>query len=129
MPREQLERNAWLHSKRRLCLSQIPNNLRTWGLRISTNLRLSTFGVLPALVGAPSSLFRARAALQLENLALRQQHFFLGQHLGLEGLQPRSQGRPTLPNLLGADRWSSKWKCGFKPPDSAGFKKTEGLEK
>jgi hypothetical protein len=44
-----------------LCLSQIPNFLRTWGLRISTNLRLSTSGVLSVLVGGLWSLFRARA--------------------------------------------------------------------
>jgi hypothetical protein len=56
-----------------LSVSQIPNNLRTWGLRIFHNLRLSTFGVLPVLVGALSSLFRTRASLQLENLALRHQ--------------------------------------------------------
>jgi len=45
----------------RVCLSQIPNNLRTWGLRIFHNLRLSTLGVLPALVGAlytPLASFR-----------------------------------------------------------------------
>ena len=34
-------------------------------------------------------------------MALRQQHLFLGQHLGLEGLQPKP---PTLPDLLGADQ-------------------------
>ena len=46
----------------RLCLSQIPSNLRTWGLRILHNLRLSTFAVLPVLVGALSSLFRTQSS-------------------------------------------------------------------
>ena len=46
-----------------LCLSQIPNNLRTWGLRIFHNLRLSTFGMPPVLVGALSSLFETQNSL------------------------------------------------------------------
>jgi hypothetical protein len=83
-----------------LCLSQIPNNLRTWGLRIFHKLRLSTFGVLPVLVGALSSLFRARAALQLENLALRHQ-------IGV--LQRSVKKRPRL---TAADRILWAWLCG-----------------
>ena len=83
-----------------LCLSQIPNNLRTWGLRIFHNLRLSTFGVLLVLVGALSSLFRARAALQLENLALRHQ-------IGV--LQRSVKKRPKL---TAADRILWAWLCG-----------------
>ena len=84
----------------RLCLSQIPSNLRTWGLRIFHNLRLSTLGVLPVLVGALSSLFRARAALQLENLALRHQ-------IGV--LQRSVKKRPKL---TAADRILWAWLCG-----------------
>jgi len=59
----------------RVCLSQIPNNLRTWGLRILHDLRLATFGVLLVLVGALSSWFRTRAAVQLENLAFHRCHW------------------------------------------------------
>ncbi|MCX6617391.1 MAG: hypothetical protein NTZ98_14990 [Acidobacteria bacterium] len=83
-----------------LCLSQIPNNLKTWGLRISHKLRLPTFGVLSVLVGALSSLFRARAALQLENLALRHQ-------IGV--LQHSVKKRPRL---TAADRILWAWLCG-----------------
>ena len=85
----------------RLCLSPIPSNLRTWGLRIFHNLRLSTLGVLPVLVGALSSLFRARAALQLENLALRHQ-------IGV--LQRSVKKRPKL---TAADRLLWAWLCGI----------------
>jgi hypothetical protein len=84
-----------------LCLSQILNNLRTWGLSIFHNLRLSTFGVLPVLGGVLSSLFRARAALQLENLALRHQ-------IGV--LQRSVKKRPRL---TAADRILWAWLCGI----------------
>jgi hypothetical protein len=69
-------------------------------LRISTNLRLSTLGTLPVLVGALSSLFRTRAALQLENLALRHQ-------IGV--LQRSVKKRPKL---TAADRILWAWLCG-----------------
>jgi len=50
-----------------------PGLSENMGLRIFHKVRPSMFGVLPVVVGALSSLFRARAALQLENLALRHQ--------------------------------------------------------
>ena len=84
----------------RVCLSQIPNNLRTWGLRILHDLRLATFGVLLVLVGALSSWFRTRAALQLENRALRHQ-------IGV--LQRSVKKRPRL---TAADRILWAWLCG-----------------
>ena len=84
-----------------LCLSPIANHLRTWGLRIFHNLRLSTFGVPPVLVGALSSFFGARAALQLENLALRYQI----------GVLQRSV--KTRPKLTAADRILWAWLCGI----------------
>jgi len=68
-------------------------------LRIFHNLRLATFGMLLVLVGALSSLFRARAALQLENLALRHQ-------IGV--LQRSVKKRPTL---TAADRILWAWLC------------------
>jgi hypothetical protein len=70
------------------------------GLRIFHKLRLSTLGVLPVLVGALSSLFRTRAALQLENLALRHQ-------IGV--LQRSVKKRPKL---IAADRILWAWLCG-----------------
>jgi len=57
--------------------------------------------VLPALVGALSALFRARAALQLENLALRHQ-------IGV--LQRSVKKRPKL---TAADRILWAWLCGI----------------
>jgi hypothetical protein len=57
--------------------------------------------VLPVLVGALSSLFRARAALQLENLAFRHQ-------IGV--LQRSVKKRPRL---TAADRILWAWLCGI----------------
>jgi hypothetical protein len=57
--------------------------------------------VLPVLVGALSSFFRARAALQLENLALRHQ-------IGV--LQRSVRKRPRL---TAADRILWAWLCGI----------------
>src|SRR6267142_4876271 len=51
----------------------MPNDLRRWGLRILHHLRFPTLGMLNTLVVALSSVFKTRAALQLENLALRHQ--------------------------------------------------------
>jgi hypothetical protein len=85
----------------KLCLSQIPNNLRTWGLRIFHELRPAMFGVLPVLVGALSSLFPTPAALQLENLALRHQ-------IGV--LQRSVKKRPRL---TAADRILWAGLCGI----------------
>jgi hypothetical protein len=84
----------------KLSLSHIPNNLRTWGLRIFHKLRLSTLRMLLVLVGALSSLFRTRTALQLENLALRHQ-------IGV--LQRSVKKRPRL---TAADRILWAWLCG-----------------
>jgi hypothetical protein len=85
----------------RVCLSQIPNNLRAWGLRIFHKLCLSTLGVLLVLAGALASLFRTRAALQLQNLALRHQ-------IGV--LQRSVKKRPKL---TATDRILWAWLCGI----------------
>jgi hypothetical protein len=71
-------------------------------LRIFHKLRLSTLGVLPVLVGALSSLFRARTAFQLENLALRHQIGVL-----LRSVRKR-------PKLTAADRIPWAWLCGIR---------------
>ena len=76
-----------------------PEQSENMGLRIFHNLRLSTLGVLPVLVGALSSLFRARAALQLQNLALRRQ-------IGV--LQRSVKKRPRL---TAADHILWAWLC------------------
>jgi putative transposase len=70
-------------------------------LRIFHKLRPSTFGVLPVLVGALSSLFRARAALQLQNQALRHQIGVL-----LRSVKKR-------PKLTAADPILWAWLCGI----------------
>ena len=56
-----------------MCLSQISNCMRTWGLRFFLQIlrsAISAFGVLAATL---SATFQSRAALHLENLALRHQ--------------------------------------------------------
>jgi len=72
-----------------LCLSQISNCMRTWSLRVlgqSLRLALSTLHVLAA---ATSVVFKSRAALYLENLALRHQL----------GVLRRSVKRPKLTSV------------------------------
>src|SRR5712692_2938317 len=49
------------------------NDLRRWGLRILHHLRTLALAMLTTSVAALSSGFKTRAALQLENLALRHQ--------------------------------------------------------
>src|SRR5260370_3683526 len=75
------------------------NDLRRWGLRILHHLRALTLGMLTTLVGALSSVFKTRAALQLENLALRHQL----------GVLHRSVKKPKLTPL---DRLLWAWLCG-----------------
>jgi hypothetical protein len=70
-------------------------------LRIFHNLRLSAFRLLLGLVGALSSLFRARAAVELENPAFRRQ-------IGV--LQRSVKKRPRL---TAADRVLWAWLCGI----------------
>jgi hypothetical protein len=79
-----------------LCLSQIRNCLRRWGLRILCQFLHSMFRVLPVLAAALSSLLKSRASLQLENLALRHQL----------GVLHRSVKRP---GLTAADRLFWAW--------------------
>ena len=69
-----------------VCLSQTSNCMRTWSLRVlrqSLRLALSALHVLAA---AASATFKSRAALHLENLALRHQL----------GVLQRSVKRPKL---------------------------------
>jgi hypothetical protein len=68
-------------------------------LRILYNLRALTLGMVIALVAALSSVFKTRAALQLENLALRHQL----------GVLHRSVKKPKLTPL---DRLLWAWLCG-----------------
>jgi hypothetical protein len=51
----------------------MPKRLRSWELYIIGKLRDSTFVWLGLLVSAVSSLLKSRAAVQLENVALRHQ--------------------------------------------------------
>jgi len=68
-------------------------------LRILHHLRALTLGMLIALVAALSSVFKTRAALLLENLALRHQL----------GVLHRSVKKPKLTPL---DRLLWAWLCG-----------------
>jgi putative transposase len=68
-------------------------------LRIFHHLRARMLGVLIALVAAAVSFFKTRAALQLENLALRHQL----------GVLQRSVKKPKLTPL---DRLLWAWLCG-----------------
>ena len=68
-------------------------------MRILHHLRAVTLGMLTALVAALSSVFKTRAALQLENLALRHQL----------GVLHRSVKKPKLTPL---DRLLWAWLCG-----------------
>src|SRR5436309_12869775 len=77
----------------------MPNDLRRWGLRRLPNLRALTLAMLTTLVVALSSVFKTRAALQLENVALRHQL----------GVLRRSVKKPKLTPL---DRLLWAWLCG-----------------
>ena len=68
-------------------------------MRILHHLRAVTLGMLTALVAALSSVVKTRAALQLENLALRHQL----------GVLHRSVKKPKLTPL---DRLLWAWLCG-----------------
>jgi transposase InsO family protein len=70
--------------------------MRTWDLRILHQLLRSTLNTLPVLAAALSGSFKSRAALQLENLALRHQL----------GVLQRSVKRPKL---APADRLLWTW--------------------
>ena len=69
-------------------------------MRILQQLRALTLDPLTALVGALSAVFKSRAALQLENLALRHQL----------GVLHRSVKRPRLTKV---DRILWAWECGI----------------
>src|SRR2546429_9321226 len=69
------------------------------GLRILHHFRALTLGMLTTLVVALSSVFKTRAALQLENLGLRHQL----------GVLHRSVKKPKLTPL---DRLLWAWLCG-----------------
>ncbi len=81
-----------------LCLSQIPNYMRTWGLRIFLHTLRSAGSVFLVLAAALSATFRSRAALHLENLALRHQ-------LGV------LQSSVKRPRLSFPDRLVWAWLC------------------
>ena len=74
------------------------NWMRTKGLRILPHVLRSTLNTLQALTAAVSVTFKSRAALQLENLALRHQI----------GVLQRSVKRPKL---VPADRLLWAWLC------------------
>ena len=78
------------------------NDLRRWGLRRLHHLRALTLGMLTTLVVALLSVFKTRAALQLENFALRHQL----------GVLHRSVKKPKLTPL---DRLLWAWLCGVWP--------------
>jgi putative transposase len=69
-----------------LCLSQISNCVRTWALRLLHRVLNLALNTLRSLAVVLSSTLRSRAALQLENLALRHQL----------GVLQRSVKRPRL---------------------------------
>src|SRR5260370_9048253 len=79
-----------------------PKRSEKMRLRILHHLRAVTLGMLTALVAALSSVFKTRAALQLENLALRHQL----------GVLHRSVKKPKLTPL---DRLLWAWLCGVWP--------------
>jgi hypothetical protein len=85
-----------------LCLPQIPNDLRRWGLRLLHHLGSLPLGMLTPVVVAVSSVFKTRAALQLENPALRHQL----------GVLHRSAQKPKLAPL---DRLLWAWLCKVWP--------------
>ncbi|PYT29836.1 MAG: hypothetical protein DMG57_10260 [Acidobacteria bacterium] len=71
-------------------------------MRILHHLRDLMLGVLIALVAAALSFFRTRAALQLENLALRHQLGVLHRYV-------------KKPKLTPLDRLLWAWLCGVWP--------------
>src|SRR5260370_38077793 len=75
-----------------------PKRSEKMRLRIPHHLCAATLGMLTALVAALSSVFKTRAALQLENLALRHQL----------GVLHRSVKKPKLTPL---DRLLWTWLC------------------
>src|SRR5215472_10690824 len=72
--------------------------MRTWRLRILRQSLLLVLNTLHVLVAAAAATFKSRAALQLENLALRHQL----------GVLHRSVKRPKLTPL---DRVLWAWLC------------------
>src|SRR5258707_7911639 len=73
--------------------------MRTWSLRLLSQLLGLALSALHVLAAAASAAFKSRAALQLENLALRHQL----------GILRRSTKRPKLTS---ADRLLWAWLCG-----------------
>ncbi len=76
----------------------MPNYMRTWGLRVLLQVLRSALSALHVLAAAVSATFKSRAALQLENLALRHQL----------GVLQRSVKRPRLTS---PDRLLWAWLC------------------
>jgi len=72
--------------------------MRTWSLRLLRQLFRLTLSGLHVVAAATSAAFKSRAALQLENLALRHQL----------GVLRRSVKRPKL---MSADRLLWTWLC------------------
>jgi hypothetical protein len=81
-----------------LCLSEMPNCMRPWSLRIRRFIRLA-LSALHVLAAAVSAALKSRTTLQLENLALRHQL----------GVLRRSVKRPKLTSV---DRLLWAWLCG-----------------
>ena len=81
-----------------LCLSQISSRMRTWGLLVFPHILRSAVRAFHVLAATVSATFKSRAALQLENLALRHQL----------GVLQRSVKRP---GLTSPDRLLWAWLC------------------
>jgi hypothetical protein len=79
-----------------LCLSQISKYMRKWDLRVVLQILRLALSAFNALAAACSATFKSRAALHLENLALRHQL----------GVLQRSARRPRL---TAADRLLWAW--------------------
>src|SRR6202140_2370440 len=77
---------------------QIPNCMRTWHLPVFRESVSFAFAALHMVADTLSACFKSRAALQLENLALRHQL----------GVLRRSV---TRPKLTPADRFLWAWLC------------------
>jgi hypothetical protein len=88
----------WTHFELLLCLSQIPNYMRIWSLRALCRCLRFALNAVHLSVAVVLAGFKSRAALQVENLALRHQL----------GVLHRSVKRPRL---TAPDRLLWAWLC------------------
>jgi hypothetical protein len=80
---------------------RISNYMRTWSLSAPHHFLRSTLSAFRVLAAIASAVFKSRAALHLENLALRHQL----------GVLNRSVKRPKLPQPIDSIAWHRK---GFR---------------